>query len=127
MKFSAHSAALPPTATCAPAGRRIIARGERSEPRVGMIRGRALKGRKSLEIGNCLAASAESAIHTSLGQRPRIMAGKMEGLKARSIKAYGAGFQPSNNRRARFPGAPPQAGIYRAFGPFSYCAAKPHR
>jgi hypothetical protein len=27
------------------------------------------------DIGNCLAASAESAIHTSLGQRPRIMAG----------------------------------------------------
>jgi hypothetical protein len=47
-----------------------------SPNRLTKFRAGILNWRDWKKIRNCLAASAESAIHTSLGQRPRIMAGR---------------------------------------------------
>ena len=53
------------------------------------------------------------------GNAPGLSYGEDQGLKARSI-IYEPGFQPSDDLNPLLPGALPQAGMDRAFGP-SFC------
>ena len=68
---------------------------------------------------NFLVLSAEGAMLYQPGATPQDEEVRIrKGLKARFILAYGAGFQPLLAGDRVNPGALPQAGMGRAFGPW---------
>jgi hypothetical protein len=75
---------------------------------------------------NCLAASAESAIHTSLGQRPRIMAGMNGRAEGPIHKSLWRGLSALKQLTRPFPWGSAPGWYISGLRPFFYCLAMPH-